>query len=94
LNSPNLQAYQKSIDNTLQIFARTKFDNCGSATVASWKTYCDANDTFCDHGESIDAHLHYVKDYFDDIVGFIKAQVAKKSSHSSMFGLDKKKYDL
>ncbi|SLM39845.1 Cutinase [Lasallia pustulata] len=59
------------------LFVRMRFKNCGANTISSWRTYCDANDTFCDHGESIEAHLRYVPKYFDDIIGFIKGKLAK-----------------
>lgn len=44
--------------------------------VPKWKTYCDANDIFCDHGKEIDPHLHYVEEYHDDIIEYVKGKIS------------------
>lgn len=36
-----------------------------------WQSYCDADDFFCDRGDSVPTHLGYVKKYSDDIVNFV-----------------------
>ncbi|KAH8658170.1 Alpha/Beta hydrolase protein [Xylariales sp. PMI_506] len=66
------------------IFPRQSFDDCKNYG-SEWKSYCDADDVFCDRGNSIPVHMGYVARYKDQIVDFVVEQVNKPKEPSNTF---------
>jgi len=48
-----------------------------------WQSYCDADDFFCDRGDSIPVHLTYVQNHGDEIVKFVTDQVKEERTRFS-----------
>lgn len=65
-----------------KVFPRTDTSAC-DAVKSRIASYCNANDTFCDSGSSLEVHLSYVQDNGTSAVDFIVKQVKSGSSSSS-----------
>lgn len=61
------------------VFPRVNNAACNS-TIAVTKSFCDANDRFCDSGDSIQVHLSYVNTTGTQAAQFISSKVVNGTS--------------
>jgi acetylxylan esterase len=67
------------------VFPRNNTAACAS-TASITQSYCNANDTFCDSGSSLQVHLSYVQVFGTQAAQFITSKVVASNSTATVNG--------